>query len=196
MKDDDFDDDDDNDPLNSNSMVMIRDSNDYSVFPPNNHENLQIFSQNHSIPESTSSPSSSSSFSSFSLSDSDSLSPFNSQLRRGADFVAWMSVGLQILRFKFYAIISSFRNSASERRVVSSIGVPAGVVIMSCWIMMRLWWWVSKLRKKRSFKQNEIRLMNIIKEKDEIIAKLLHQIAQMNEILIARHKALAAKIVD
>ncbi|XP_019451546.1 PREDICTED: uncharacterized protein LOC109353656 [Lupinus angustifolius] len=194
MKDDDSDNDDD--PLNPNSMVLIRDFNDFSVFPPNNHENLQIFSHHHSIPESTSSPSSSSSFSSFSPSDSDSLSPFNSQLRRGADFVAWMSLGIHILRSKLYAIVSSFRNCDSERRVVSSIGVPAGVVVMLCWIMMRFWWWVRKWRKKRNFKRNEIRLRNIIKEKDEIIAKLLHQIAQMNEILIARHKALAAKIVD
>ncbi|CAL0307195.1 unnamed protein product [Lupinus luteus] len=194
MKDDDSDIDDD--PLNFNSMVLIRDTNEFSVFPPNNHENLQIFSNHNSIHESTSSPSSSSSSSSFSPSDSDSVSPFNSQLRKGAHFVAWMSFGIHILRSKLYAIVSSFRNSASERRVVSSIGVPAGVVVMLCWIVMRFWWWVRKWRKKRSFKQNQIRLINTIKEKDEIIAKLLNQIAQMNELLIARHKALAAKAVD
>ncbi|KAK7292191.1 hypothetical protein RIF29_07959 [Crotalaria pallida] len=155
-----------NNNTNSNSMVVIRDDDECSVFPPINHENLQILSQPQPSPSQSPSPSSSSSstLSSFSPSDSDaspSLSPSNAnahRLTRGSDFVAWMGMGLTILRSKLFAIVSSFRNrGASQRRALSSFGLPAGAVV---------------------------------------ITQLLHQIAQMNEILIARHKALAAKVVE
>lgn len=183
-------------PLNTNSnnwsMVVIRDNSDYSVFPPINHENLQIFShpqpQQHDdpIPESPPSPSGSDTWGLF------SLSPFNSHVRKGGDFVLWMTMGFDILRSKLLAMVSSFRNRASHRWALSSIGV-----VMSCWIFMRFWCWLRKRRRRSlTLTQNEIRLMNIIKDKDEIIAQLTHQIAQMNEILITRHKALAAKVVE
>ncbi|XP_061346674.1 uncharacterized protein LOC133292288 [Gastrolobium bilobum] len=183
---------------NSNdcSMVVIHDKKDYSIFPPINHENLQILSNQfvpQSPPSSSSSSSSSSSECSCSTFDSDlrglssSSSPFDSRVRKGRDFIGLMSVSLEILGSKLFAMVSSFRNRAcADRGAFWSIGVPAAAIVMSCWIIMLT-------RKKR---RNETRLINIIKEKDGRIAQLLHQIAQMNEILIAHHKSVAAKVVE
>lgn len=108
-------------------------------------------------------------------SSSPSRSTFNPHLR------GWISISLRMLRSK----ICSFTNRAP----IWSIGFPAAALLMSCWIIITL-------RKKRSLTSNEVRLINIIKDKDRKIAQLLHQIAQMNEILIDRHKALAAKVVQ
>ncbi|KAK7330332.1 hypothetical protein VNO77_24522 [Canavalia gladiata] len=261
-------------PLNPNDWSM-HDNKDAFVFPPINHENLQIPSHQ-TIPNSPpSSLSSSSSYSSSSLSSSSSSSslPFDSQLRKGSDFIGWLSIGLQILRSKFLSTLSSFRN---QRGAIWSFGVPTAALVMSCWVFVTM---RKKKSKRRSLTANEARLINIIKEKDGVpnpyglmniaglptihktfdgvlhpliewvmeevdlcipcnyppyvllsgslkyafklgavlsypiilrigdsqpsiaacpylkIAKLLHQIAEMNEILINRHKALAEKAV-
>ncbi|KAL1373254.1 hypothetical protein AAHE18_01G261200 [Arachis hypogaea] len=65
--------------------------------------------------------------------------------------------------------------------------MPAAAVLVSLWIIIR------RKRRRRSFSDSENRLLDIIQEKDERISQLLDQIGQMNELLIARYKALAAK---
>lgn len=125
--------------------------NDF-LFPPIDHENLQIASQ---TPPSPPSP-----------------QPFDSRLR------GWISISFHILRSKL--------SSLMQRGPIWSIGLPSAALLMSCWIFI-------SIRKKITLTPNEARLVNIIKDKDRKIAKLLHQIAQMNEILIDRHKALVAK---
>ncbi|TKY55070.1 hypothetical protein E2542_SST19484 [Spatholobus suberectus] len=144
------------DPPNPNDW-SIHDNKDALVFPPINHENLQILSpdSDHATPSS-------------------SPSPFHSQLR------GWISIALQMLRSK----LSSFK----ERGAIWSIGVPAAALLLSCC------WIIITIRKNRTLTPNEARLINIVKDKDTKIAQLLHQIAQMNEILIDRHKALATKL--
>ncbi|ESW27279.1 hypothetical protein PHAVU_003G188100 [Phaseolus vulgaris] len=102
-----------------------------------------------------------------------SSSPFHSRIR------GWTSIALQMLRSK----LSSFRN----RGPIWSIGVPAAALLMFCWIIVAI-------RKKRTLTPNEARLITIVNKKERKIAQLLNQIAQMNEILINRHKALAAKV--
>ncbi|KAG4942935.1 hypothetical protein GLYMA_17G102500v4 [Glycine max] len=94
---------------------------------------------------------------------------------------AWISIPLHILHSK----LSSFR----LRGPIWSFGLPAAALLMSCWILIAI------RKNKRTLTPNEARLINIINNKDRKIAKLLHQIAQMNEILIDRHKALAAKVM-
>ncbi|XP_027333267.1 uncharacterized protein LOC113848086 [Abrus precatorius] len=174
------------DPKDWSMVVIHDDEKDAFVFPPINHENLQI--PQHS---------SSSSPSSFSSSDSDlwtpssSSSSFDSQISKGGDFVGWMSIGVQILRSKLLAAFSSFRNCAADRGTIWSFWVPAAALLMSCWVAVKKW-----KRRRRILTPNETRLINIIKEKDGKIAQLLHQIAQMNKLLIDRHKALAAKVVE
>ncbi|XP_058761653.1 uncharacterized protein LOC131635066 [Vicia villosa] len=176
-------------------MVVITDNkDDFSVFPPINHENLNLIT-NHQTPSSQSqsqllsTPSSSSP--SFSTSDSDkwgefsSLSPpLDSSVRKGGDFIGWMSIGFQILRSKFLSAVSSCRNPGGAIR---SYGLPAAVVVIIVVMMMK------RKESRRNLTPNESRLLKIIMEKDGKIAQLLHQIAQMNEILIDSHKALTVK---
>ncbi|KAK7388913.1 hypothetical protein VNO78_23740 [Psophocarpus tetragonolobus] len=100
-----------------------------------------------------------------------SLSPFHSRLS------AWILT----LRSK----LSSLRH----RGPIWSFGFPAAALLFSFWILLII-------RKKRILTPNEARLIAIINNKDRKIAQLLHQIAQMNQILIDRHKALAAKVAE
>lgn len=80
-------------------------------------------------------------------SSSPSCSTFNPHLR------GWISISLRMLRSK----ISSFMNRAP----IWSIGFPAAALLMSCWIIITL-------RKKRTLTSNEVRLINIIKDKDRV----------------------------
>lgn len=151
------------------AMVTISDNEDYSVFPPINHENLDVFS-NHNIPQSQSPPSSSSSSSSLLTFDCDtwgeyspSLSPpFDSRARKGGEFTGWLSIGIQILRSKLISTVSSFRNPSPNRRSIWSFGIPAAAVLTLIMVLMR---W-----KKNRRTLNETRLMKILKEKDEVIS--------------------------
>ncbi|MED6183728.1 hypothetical protein PIB30_040362 [Stylosanthes scabra] len=172
------------------SMVVIRSAiaTDCSVFPPINHENLP-----QSPPSSPSSSSSSSS--TFSPPDSDtwrldSSCPIDSQLGKRTDFLRLAFIGVDILRSKLLALTSSFRAAAFARGAFWSIWMPAAAVLMSLWIIMRR---KKSRRSRRSIKDSENRFLDIIHQKDERIAQLLDQIAEMNKLLIDRCKALAAK---
>ncbi|CAK8563204.1 unnamed protein product [Lathyrus sativus] len=178
-------------------MVSISyNKDDYFVFPPINHENLNPLT-NHQIPCSKSKsqlqllsqlPPSSSSSDCHMSGEYSSLSPppLDSSLRKGGDFIGWMSIGFQILRSKFFSAVSSFQNPGGAIR---SYGLPAAIVVI---IVVML---TKREESKRNLTPNESRLLQIIMEKDGKIAQLLHQIAQMNEILIDSHKALAGKVV-
>lgn len=181
-------------PVNANQnefpMVIITDNKDeFSIFPPINHENLQLLT-NQQIPQSKSPPSPS-----FSPSDCDAWeeclslsSPFDSSLRKGCDFIGWLSIGFQILRSKLVSAVSSFRNRGGTNW---SFGLRAATVVFIVMVLIR-----RRKNGRRTLTPNESRLMQIIMEKEGKISQLLHQIAQMNEILIDRHKALAAKVVN
>ncbi|PNY03418.1 hypothetical protein L195_g026748 [Trifolium pratense] len=179
---------------NESPMVVINDKkNDFSIFPPINHENLNLFT-NHQIPpqlQPQSPPSCSPP--SFSTSDCETCGEYSPQLdstlRKGGDFIGWLCIGFQILRSKFVSAVSSCRNRGGAIR---SFGLPAVTVVFIVMMLMRR---KKNRRRNRNLTPNESRLVQIIMEKDGKIAQLLHQIAQMNEMLIERHKALAAKVV-
>lgn len=155
------------------SMVVIRDDvvqhhRDHSVFPPINHENLHISSP--SLSPSTSS------VSSFSPSDTDSWgassssSPSDSPDQKIGGFTASVSIGLEILRSKLFAVVSLYRNYGANRSAIWSIGsaaAAAAAAVLSWWMYMRVWWWLKK-KTRRKQTRREFHLMNIIKEKDEV----------------------------
>ncbi|CAI8595175.1 unnamed protein product [Vicia faba] len=96
-----------------------------------------------------------------------------------------MSIGFQISRSKFFSAVSSIRNPGGAIR---SYGLPAAMVVIIVLMLMK------RKESRRNLTPNQSRLLQIILEKDGKIAQLLHQIAQMNEILIDSHKALAGKV--
>ncbi|XP_062025471.1 uncharacterized protein LOC133741762 [Rosa rugosa] len=163
------------------SMVAIRDSNS-SVFPPINHENLHL-------PTSPSlSSSSSSSLSSFSPSDSDESGPVSpkkpdTQVGKCGESRSWVGFGVGLLRSKVLGI-----GSLIGWEKVWCFGSGAGIVA----VVFMVWSFYLRVRRRRYRKRSDL----IIKQKDEKINKLLHQIAQMNEVLVARHRALASKLAN
>ncbi|KAJ7956426.1 putative Transmembrane protein [Quillaja saponaria] len=193
------------------SMVVIkdyRDQNPTSIFPPINHENLHISSnldQDEKFPVSPSSSSLSSSYSSsaslsssFSPSDTDTWSlplppPSNSRVKKFGDVTGWMGFSLEILRSKAYSIVSSYRCCAASanRGLFWSVAPSAAAMVVFWWLYIRVW---RRRRKRQTESVNH--LMTIIKEKDKKIVQLLHQIAKMNEVLVARHGVLNAKLAD
>ncbi|XP_054806156.1 uncharacterized protein LOC129308801 [Prosopis cineraria] len=192
------------------SMVVIRDiqhHNECSVFPPVNHENLHISSLSHQcdnistlpLPSSTISSSFSGLDSSFSPSDTDTWGislplPSNSLVEKIDGYTGWVRISLKTLVGKLFAMVSSYRNNAANKSVIWSIGPAVSVVIFSWWMCIRVWCWLKERKRRREQYGNHLR--TIIKEKDERIAQLLDRIVQMNEILVARHKALGAKLAE
>ncbi|XP_030939293.1 uncharacterized protein LOC115964107 [Quercus lobata] len=194
------------------SMVVIRDSpthDDCSIFPPINHENLPISEQHPLSPSSSSSSSSSPSSSSplpnpFSSSSSLSSSPSdstasdpqpapppssNSQVKRAGEMTRWIGVGLEVIRCKVFALVSSFRNYDAIKGAFwpfSPVAAAAAAAVF--------WMLFMQARQRRRRMESKGRLMQAIKEKDEKITQLLHQIAQMNEVLVARHRDLTSKM--
>ncbi|KFK25154.1 hypothetical protein AALP_AA8G072900 [Arabis alpina] len=225
------------------SMVILRESTERSVvFPPINHENLQVGSSSihgvdHSYLDSqseTESPSSSSSrlsaysSSSFSLfpSDSDGQSPLTasefdrkspsppsdsdeqppltaSEIDQGkspllpSDLVGesppWkLPVHRQGDVFKDWWELLLLRVYAKLKRLVTWFSTTLRSVYPV--LAIAIWWWL-RVRARRKHVQGETigRLRDTIKEKDERIVKLLHQIAQMNELLVKHHKEIVSR---
>ncbi|XP_010423176.1 PREDICTED: uncharacterized protein LOC104708325 [Camelina sativa] len=57
-----------------------------------------------------------------------------------------------------------------------------------------IWWWMRvRARRKRVKGGTADHLRDAIKERDERIVQLLHQIAQMNELLIKHHKDIVSR---
>ncbi|KAM4106991.1 hypothetical protein ACB094_04G108100 [Castanea mollissima] len=164
------------------SMVVIRDSptnDDCSIFPPINHENLPISEQHPFSPPSSSSSSS-----------SPSPPPSDSQVERAGEVTRWIGVGLEVIRCKVFALVSSFRNhdAATKGAFWSFRPVAAAAAAAVFWMLF------VEARQRRRRMESKGRLMQAIREKDEKITKLLHQIAQMNEVLVARHRDLTSKM--
>jgi hypothetical protein len=61
-------------------------------------------------------------------------------------------------------------------------------------LAIAIWWWMRvRARRKRLNGETTDRLGDVIKEKDERIVQLLHQISQMNELLIKHHKDIVSR---
>ncbi|KAL1215072.1 hypothetical protein V5N11_007650 [Cardamine amara subsp. amara] len=178
------------------SMVSIRESTDFAkddlaIFPPINHENLYI--NRFKSPSESSSPSSSSSRLSDSSSSSSSLSPSDSDeqfefYRKPSDTVAKSSRWKSILEIDIVQgwwklllarVLSKFHNLVSRNSLCSFSKTLRSFYSV---IVIVIWWW--KRNRNRRRKGELAHLRDTIKEKDERIAQLLHQIAQMNELLI------------
>ncbi|XVE56891.1 hypothetical protein DITRI_Ditri04bG0046800 [Diplodiscus trichospermus] len=169
------------------SMVVIKDSlshSDLSVFPPINHENLhhqiqQQQQQKHNPP----------STSTLLLpSDASDVIPSSPDRRIGE----WLRIGFAILRAKIVSLACYFGYKNG------SIGMTfrsfRGVIDLAAAVLF--WWFCKRLWRRRCRKESVEQLKMIIKEKDEKIVGLLNQIAEMNQVLVARHKALASKLTD
>ncbi|KAK6276186.1 PREDICTED: uncharacterized protein LOC18604754 [Theobroma cacao] len=159
------------------SMVMIRDSlphDDLSIFPPVDHENLpnQIQQQHNPPSSSTLSP----------------PRPGASEVipaSAGGGIGEWLGIGLEILRAKMVSIACYFGyKNGTMGRAFGSLGRVIGVAVAA------VLWWLCRRRTCR--KESVEQLKRSIKEKDEKIRGLLNQIAEMNQLLVARHKALAS----
>ncbi|KAK4775319.1 hypothetical protein SAY86_010254 [Trapa natans] len=199
------------------SLVMIREKkSEWNVFPPSNHENLQVLSgiskeeedeeeRNNSYSsftppssDSLSSPSRSSitSFSSSSfppLEDGDEASigateESDSKIKvREAGYVSgWWRIWFGILRSKMLGIIGwplGCRNTAMTVTFPPYFPTSMKVLGLLYWLIRLQRWWSRRNR-------DEERLTRLIKEKDQKIAHLLNQIAQMNDLLIQRNTEL------
>ncbi|EXB38550.1 hypothetical protein L484_008578 [Morus notabilis] len=186
------------------TMVVIRDSvpkTEFSVFPPINHENLHLSSRSNHEKEDPFSPpfslspssslASSSSFSSFSPSDSDLSDPDSpvaseSLLKRSGEVGRWwVGIGLEVLRARVLRLVSSFGGNGVVWWKASCFAAGAGIAAA-----VMLWSFYVRARHRKRVKN----LKAVVREKNEKINQLLHQIAQLNEVLIARHRVLASKV--
>ncbi|CAH8280436.1 unnamed protein product [Arabidopsis lyrata] len=185
-------------------MVFVRESTDFAkddlaIFPPINHENLYIdgFDKDREYPSESSSPSSSSRLSDSSLSPSDSDEQFqfcrksHSQPSEAVGKSRWKSIiEIDIIQVwwkillarvmpKFQNLVTCFsRNSLCSFSKTLRSFYPVMVIV--------LWWWMRN-RTRRRHQKGEIiaaHFRDTIKERDERIAQLLHQITQMNELLV------------
>ncbi|CAL1381522.1 unnamed protein product [Linum trigynum] len=87
----------------------------------------------------------------------------------------WWGVALQIIRTKFCSC-----------KVVWTIG-NVGLTVAAASVM---WWWLRERRRRSLQRSNSVgRLLQITREKDEKIVELLNQIAQLNKLLLGRHKS-------
>lgn len=97
----------------------------------------------------------------------------------------WVGIGFELLRSRVTSIASSLRNLAGVGGVnwsfCSAARVAAAVLL----------WWLYAVVRRRKRRDSQVRresrdqLLRIVKEKDEKINQLLHQIAQMNQLLLA-----------
>ncbi|CAD5331106.1 unnamed protein product [Arabidopsis thaliana] len=61
-------------------------------------------------------------------------------------------------------------------------------------LAIAIWWWMRvRARRKRVKGENMDHLRDVIKERDERIVQLLHQLAQMNELLLKHHKDIVSR---
>lgn len=182
------------------TMVVIRDSlpkTEFTVFPPNNHENLHP-SLHNTVPvspslSSSSSLASSSSSSSFSPSDIDQSDPdspvaSDSRGRRTVEARWWVRIGLEVLRCRILRLVSSFGENGVVWWKASFFG--SGAWIAAAAVAVMIWSLYVRARQRRKIEN----LMVVVREKDQKINQLLHQIAQLNEVLITRHRDLASKV--
>ncbi|CAN8298637.1 unnamed protein product [Cochlearia groenlandica] len=119
-------------------------------------------------------------------SDSDGQSPTTARKSlyrgRGADddvFGHWCELLLVRVNSKFKTLVAWLSTTLWSLYPAFAIGI---------------WWWMRvRARRRRVNGETTNHLRDTIKEKDERIVKLLHQIAQMNELLIKRHKDIVSR---
>ncbi|CAA0826857.1 Unknown protein [Striga hermonthica] len=194
-------------------MVSIRnhqDDNDVGgsytpiIFPPINHENLQIHTEkspiSHKIPQITAdfrqpsvsdsdshsdsdSSSSSSEFSpSYSSPSSPSPSPDFSDLVPAPAAVSpgrWIDSLSEMLRAKGNSIVRIIWTNLLGSSLGTLLAFRSAALAAVLFAFLYF-------RRRRTVK-NSLRLVGIIKEKDEKINQLLDQISRMNQILLALH---------
>ncbi|KAI3463934.1 hypothetical protein Pfo_020597 [Paulownia fortunei] len=197
-------------------MVSIRNYQDHSsknppiVFPPINHENLQIssnpphihtdnasiaspmYNQENSDSDSDSdldsdSVTNSNSSSSFSPSESSPVSHsplFSSPKARPiADAASWFGSWTEILHSKVNGIVRYLWASfASSRGVFLSFSSATLTVVLIVFLYFR------QRRRLRVGEESRARLIGIIEERDEKIKQLLDQISGMNQVLLTLHR--------
>ncbi|EYU23498.1 hypothetical protein ABFS82_04G154200 [Erythranthe guttata] len=172
------------------------------IFPPVDHENLQINSNPRSdnasiasrmhIRENSDSASdsdlesvtNSDSSASFSPSESSPVaqSPLLSipKTTPVANPARWFSLWAEMLCFKVNAI--SRYLWASSRGVFPSFRSAALTAVLLCFLYFR------RRRRLRVGEESSARLIGIIKERDEKIKQLLDQISGMNQVLLTLHR--------
>ncbi|KAG8652425.1 hypothetical protein MANES_06G089401v8 [Manihot esculenta] len=161
---------------------------DFSIFPPSNHENLipsrfNLQSKNHPTPP-QSLPSSPLPF----LRPDFDPSPSPPEVTLLPN---WWGFAFKILRSRIANIGSYFgSNSSGTKRSFWSFGNVALAVTVV------LWWLYVRVRRQRRRSESVENLMQIISEKDEKIMQLLNQISQMNQVLLSQHKVLASKLAN
>lgn len=143
------------------SMVVIRDSlrrNDLSIFPPANHENLQISTQEI---QKLQNPSSKSTLPSPCESDVSEVSPVPSD--RG--FTSWVDVAFRALRAKVISIPSLLGLARGAFWSFHRVAGMATVVL--------IWWLRMRARRRRWQHRESIdHLKTVIREKDEVTCLL------------------------
>ncbi|CAA3010367.1 uncharacterized protein LOC111401600 [Olea europaea var. sylvestris] len=189
------------------SMVAIRDygddnNNSTIIFPPINHENLQISKeilQVHGELSITSPPcndensesdsdSNSNSSATFSPSDSSAVSASPSILRpkarSAADIALWFDSMVEILRSK---VNNTARLIWSNLASTLKSSLTFRYATMVAMLLLFLYF-----RRRRIFRAQEgsvNQLIRVVKEKDEKINKLLDQITEMNRALLSFQKS-------
>ncbi|KAL1551088.1 hypothetical protein AAHA92_18974 [Salvia divinorum] len=100
----------------------------------------------------------------------------------------WMRLHMGALQTGIFQILGRLRNCATCRVglwfFACMAGGVAAALLLLFWRRRVLMWWRRRLQLDSSKKS----LMAVIDEKDKKINQLLFQIAQMNEILLARRR--------
>ncbi|CAN8237006.1 unnamed protein product [Cochlearia groenlandica] len=141
------------------STILAKD--DLFVFPPINHENLQVASSIYLETPSESSVESP-------PSDSNCKSPWHLESEIIRD---WWQLLLVRASSKLKNLFTWFSTNLRSYYPVLAIVI---------------WWWMRVRARRRRVTTDNLR--NSIEERDQRIVQLLHQIAEMNELLIKQHK--------
>lgn len=135
----------------SHSLPNPQNDTESCIFPPVNHENLQILSHNNNQQQHPSSKSSS---------PPPSLSVSQCDLSSEKVVNWWVDYGLEVLRTKICSFISLLENKdGASKGAFWTFGRVAGIVVV-------MWWWLC--RRRRNQRERVEHLQRIMKEKDEV----------------------------
>ncbi|XP_021747317.1 uncharacterized protein LOC110713150 [Chenopodium quinoa] len=156
--------------------MVIRDNfyGDNSIFPPSEHEDLPLLGEASGSPRNTS-PRRQSSLSS---ACTDIGSPKEQQTKSDTRLSIMMNV-MGTRMYTFGRKVFQVFLCSSSRRCFSIF--PATAIVVALLACVKILQWRN-------------RLLVLIREKDQRISQLLHQIAHMNEILSARRKVPVLRI--
>ncbi|CAH1442970.1 unnamed protein product [Lactuca virosa] len=161
------------DPLGGREVwsTIHEDNQPPVVFPPVNHEGIHLHLHHHQDVRE------------IDIERTRSPSPISRPAAMGESVgVRWWDGGLQVLRFKFASVLSFLRSFSTSRGGLLRSHFPlAGSIVLLLLLYLR------SRRRRRLRQESIIQLISVIKEKDEKINQLLHQIARMNELLLATH---------